>query len=157
MFFADVNGDTAASVPDAQKIEFNNDSKVLEMPFFWDYANSIKQIQNPTNDGTRIINVTENGLRRFQIPLKGHIKDSEVTDRNKLTDFLFELQISQALPFGRFGIDFPNQPRLSIRPTLTRGLSIADPVIVKFNATAKITEFEYMMFFGGQAIAGGMG
>jgi len=144
-------------VPNSQKIQFNNDDIFLETPTFWDYANSIKQLQNPTNDGTRIMNVTENGLRRFQIPLKGFVKDNQVADRDKLTDFLFELQISQALPFGVFGLDFPNQPNISIRPTVTRGLSIGDPVIIRYNSTAKMTEFEYMMFFGGRAIGGGMG
>jgi len=157
LWFGDNTGDTPASVPGAQKIVFNNDDIVLENLVKWNYANSIKQIQNPTNDGTRIINVTENGLRGFTIPLKGFIKDNQVADRDKLTDFLFELQISIPLPFGRFGLDFPNQPNLSIRPTTERGLSIADPVVVTYNAIAKQTDFEYMMFFGGLAIAGGMG
>lgn len=129
----------------------------MHNPVYWNYGNSIKQIQNPTNDGTRITNVTENGLRALTIPIKGHIKDTDVTDRNKLTDLMIALQVSTALPFGRIGLDFPNQPRLSIRPTLTRGLSIADPCVVRYNSTGKVTEFEYTLFFGGKAVIGGMG
>jgi hypothetical protein len=157
LWYADNTGDTKDTVPAAQKIVFNNDDIVLENPIQWNYSNSIKQIQNPTNNGDRIMNVTENGLRGFTIPIKGFIKDNQVADRDKLTDFLFVLQIVGGLPFGRFGLDVPNQPRLSVRPTTERGLSLADPIVIKYNAIAKQTDFEYNMFFGGKAIAGGMG
>jgi len=147
LFFATTNGDTASSVPSTDKIVFNDTTKILQ-PIVLPTENNIKQIPNPTNDGSRIINVTENGLKVQNYKLIGHIKLSEA-DHTKLKSFPIPQQITTDLPFGIFGIDYPNASVLSFTPTLTKGLSIG-PYTLTHNATNKALEFDFTMLFGGK-------
>jgi len=149
LFFATTNGDTAATVPNSDKIIFNDTSKMFE-PLVLANENNIKQTPNPTPDGSRIINVTENGLKVGTYPIKGFIKLSEA-DVDKLKSFTIIQQITSALPFGRFGIDYPNASVIELLPTDERGLSIG-PYTLKHNATNKSLEFEYTMLFGGKLV-----
>ncbi len=132
----------------ARTIEFNTETKHFA-PISLSYENNIKQTPNPTNDGTRVINVTENGLLDANYPISGFIKLSETTDVQKLLDFIKVLQINDALPFGRFGIEYPNAPLLGFEPSVTKGLSIG-PVVLLHNAVDKSINFTYTMLFGGE-------
>lgn len=147
LWYAVNSGDLVNTVPASQKIEFTTKDRVLE-PLENPYDNNIKQIPNPTNDGTRIINVTENGLKQYTYPLKGFIKLSD-PNVSKLFSFRALQQITTNLPFGRFGIDYPNAPDFSFTPLVTRGLSIG-PANLKHNATNASVDFEYTLLFGGR-------
>ena len=128
---------------------FNDTSKMFE-PLILANENNIKQTPNPTPDGSRIINVTENGLKVGTYPIKGFIKLSE-SDHTKLKSFPILQQITSALPFGRFGIEYPNATVLSLQPTDTKGLSIG-VYRLEHNATNKSLEFQFTMLFGGQLV-----
>jgi len=148
LWFATTGSETGpGSVSSGDKIIFNDTTKIFQ-PLILDNENNIKQTPNPTPDGTRIINVTENGLKIGTYPILGHIKLSE-SDHTKLKSFPIIQQITTNLPFGRFGIDYPNATVLSLVPSATKGLSIG-PYKLAHNATNKSLEFTYTMLFGGE-------
>lgn len=153
LFFIDANGDDVADAISAgQALEFNNDTIVLHEQPELVYGNSIKQTPNPTNDGSRIINVTENGLRANNIPLSLHIKRAETVAINLLKTMITVQQINPALRFGRFGLAFPNSPEFfTFTPDNTFGYSIGD-VSVKYNATAKQIDCKLTLLFGGKYV-----
>lgn len=147
LWYANTDGQTHLTVPSQQRIVFNSSGNKYFAPIDHDYFNNIKQIPNPQNLGVRQINVTENGLKDANYPVAGFIKISDI-DHEKLVDFMQVEQITTNLPFGRFGIDYPNLPKLSFIPTLTKGLAIG-PVHFHHNSTNKTLEFTYTMLFGG--------
>ena len=147
LWYATLPGQSAAGVPNSRKIVFDSSGEKYFAPLDHDYANNIKQIPNPQNLGVRQINVTENGLKDAGYPISGFIKISD-SDSDKLVDFIQIEQITTALPFGVFGIDYPNLPKLSFVPTVEKGLSIG-PVRFHHNSTNQALEFTYTMLFGG--------
>ena len=135
------------TIPAARKIEFDSSGNKSFIPLEHDYTNNIKQIPNPQNLGARIINVTENGLKDASFPIGGFIKITD-SDHEKLIDFYQIPQVTDAMPFGKFGFIYPAIPKLSFEPTVIKGLSIG-PVHLKHNSTNKTLEFTYTMLFGG--------
>lgn len=153
LFFIDSNGQGVAdAITAGQALEFNNDTIVLHEQPELIYGNSIKQTPNPTNDGSRIINVTENGLRANNIPISLHIKSPETVAINLLKTMITVQQINAALRFGRFGMVFPNSPEFfSFTPDDTFGYSIGE-VSVKYNSTAKQIDCKLTLLFGGKYV-----
>lgn len=150
LWFATSGSETGpGSVSADDKIIFNSTTKILQ-PLETPFENNIKQTPNPTNDGSRIINVTENGLKGGSYELKGYIKIAEA-DHTKLKSFTIIQQITTALPFGRFGVDYPNADLLSLIPSDTLGLSFG-PWSLKHNSTDKTIEFDFTLLFGGQLV-----
>jgi len=147
LYFKLTAGESPGSVPAGRRIDFDSSGNKSFSPLKLIYMNNIKQTPNPQNAGVRQINVTENGLKDANFPVGGFIKISD-PDNTKLLSFPIEEQISTALPFGRFGIIYPNLPTLDFEPTATKGLSIGR-IELTHNATNKSLEFAYTMLFGG--------
>lgn len=143
--------DTLGSVPAAQKILFDDDNAVLH-DYSWQGGNNIKQIKNPNDGSSRIINVEDVGFDGLLTPLVGYIKVTETTKATNLFAFLKIQQITTNLPFGRFAIDNPNGPLMSIESNVTKGLSIGQGYSIIWNKTNKSYDFNLPIIFGGTFI-----
>ena len=58
--------DTLGGVSTFQKINFNQDTVLLENVRFLPWENNIKFMSNPNPDGDRIINTTDNGGKMIE-------------------------------------------------------------------------------------------
>lgn len=147
LFYKITAGENPATIPAGRRIDFDSSGNKSFSPLKLDYANNIKQVPNPQNLGVRQINVTENGLKDANFPVGGFIKLTE-PDHTKLKEFMILPQITTALPFGRFGIIYPNATLLGFDPNATKGLSIG-PATLEHDSTNKAINFTYTMLFGG--------
>jgi len=147
LYYKNTPGESPGSIPAGRRIDFESNSTKFLEPMKRNYFNNIKQTPNPQNAGARVINVTENGLKDLNFPLRGTIKVAD-SDYEKLFDFPVIEQITDDLPFGRFGITYPHASKFSFEPNATKGLSIGTDVL-EHNSVNLSVEFNYTMLFGG--------
>ena len=120
LWYKNVGTDSLGTVPATQKIVFEGESKGIEMYEWSDWQNNIKATSNSNRTGVRNVNMEDAGFEGIVIMLKGEIKTSApVQDQDNLFAFLKILQTTDGLPGGRFCIDNPNGPRMSITATKT--------------------------------------
>jgi len=150
VYYKNTPGETPGSIPAGRRIDFESTGNKMFAPLKLNYFNNIKQIPNPQNAGVRQINVTENGLKDANYPFGGFIKIVD-PDHEKLFDFPIVEQITEDMPFGRFGITYPHLPKLSFEPNATKGLSIGTNVL-EHNSTNLSLEFTWTMLFGGKFV-----
>lgn len=140
--------DTLGGVPASRKILFDDDKAVLH-DYDWTGGNNIKQIKNPNDGSVRIINVEDVGFDGLTPSLTGYIKATETQKADNLFAFLKVQQITINLPFGRFAVDNPNGPKMSIESDATKGLSIGQRYSIIWNKTNKSYDFILPIIFGG--------
>ena len=141
--------DTLGAVPVARKILFDEPNKGIENYEWLDWQNNIKGTSNSNRTGVRGVNMEDAGFEGVLIMLKGNVKVSANQESINLFNFLLVLQTPDALPQGRFNIDNPNGPAMSIVSTATKGLSIMRGSSVKWNPTNKSYDFNFRMIYGG--------
>ena len=141
-------GDTLGGVPSNRKILFDDDNAVLRA-YSWTGGNNIKQIKNPNDGSARIINVEDVGFDGLTPSLIGYIRATETVKADNLFAFLKVQQITTNLPFGRFAIDNPNGPKMTIESDATKGFSIGQGYSIIWNATDKSYDFTLPIIFGG--------
>lgn len=161
MFFRDAITDSTsvADLPDDQKIEFDTKDAIVQK-ITRDLNINIVKKASPTNDGTRIIKLQDNGIRSLDFPIPGHIKISEDEKLKKLINFPLQRQVTDDFPFGIFGIEWPNASRLGFDnnvgtpgnlPAKT-GLCI-ESLPLEHLPTAKMIKFTINLTFGGTLVA----
>lgn len=141
-------GQSLGSVPASQKILFDTDKKVVHLYQWSPFGTNIKKTQSPNREGTRISNVEDAGFDGIDMMIIGYVMADQTQEVSNLFSFMKILQTPDALPFGRFCIDNPNGPAMTIEANATKGLSIRTPQ-VKWNQTAKSYDFTFPMIFGG--------
>lgn len=146
-------------LPAAQKIEFDTKDNIAQSIIRELHINIVKKA-SPTNDGTRIIKVQDNGIRSLDFPVPGHIKISDDANLKKLINFPLQRQVTDDFPFGIFGIEWPNAPRLGFDNNVgtpgnlpaTTGLCI-ESLPLEHRPTAKMIKFTINLTFGGTLVA----
>ena len=147
---------TVAQLPTAQKFQFDTTTQVIESNTFG-YINRIVAKPSPTNDGTRLIKIQDNGAEDIRYDISGYIKVSSDTNIKKLINFAKEVQV-EVTPhandhkYGKFGLEYPNSTRLGFDPTPTAGLSIRS-LELTHQPLGKIVNFKIGLQFGGTYIA----
>lgn len=152
------NGHSAvsvASLPSSHKIEFNTTTQITEGNTM-SFANQIVAKPSPTNDGTRLIKIQDNGANDISFQVRGYIKvDSNDANIIKLINFAKEVQVEvSSTPhandhkYGKFGLEYPNSTRLGFDPIATAGLSIRS-LILTHQPQGKVLNFEMALQFGG--------
>ena len=149
---------TIANLPSAQKLEFDTSTQVIEANVM-EYSNRIVSKPSPTNDGTRLIKIQDNGAESIGFDISGYLKISNDAGIKKLINFAKEVQVeTTASPhandhkYGKFGLEYPNSTRLGFDPTPSAGLSISTLELVH-QPMGKIVAFKMRLEFGGTYIA----
>ncbi len=138
-----------ASLPDNQRLEFipPND---LASGIDEDHENNIVRKIPPKPSGRRIIQ-TDEGFKGWLLTLSGnYIIDSNVESADKIFAFINIPQGIIELPFGVFGISYPNGPTyLNIDPNNTRGLMVVRRRGKHVGITKEIFDFSVTVSYGG--------
>jgi len=122
----------------------------------FEYSNRIVAKPSPTNDGTRLIKIQDNGAERIGFDISGYLKISNDAGIKKLINFAKEVQV-EVTPntndhkYGKFGLDYPNSTRLGFDPTPSAGLSIST-LELTHQPMGKIVAFKMRLEFGGTYI-----
>jgi hypothetical protein len=146
---------TVAQLPASQKLEFNATTQITESNTM-NFANQIVAKPSPTNDGTRLIKIQDNGASDISFQVRGYIKiDSNDTNIKKLINFAKEVQVEVSTSphandhkYGKFGLEYPNSSRLGFDPLPTAGLSIRS-LVLAHQPQGKVLNFEMALQFGG--------
>lgn len=150
------NAVAIGSLPSSHKIVFNTTTQIAETNSFT-FTNQIVAKPSPTNDGTRLIKIQDNGASEINYQVRGYIKVSNDDGIQQLINFAKEVQV-ETTPhlndhiYGKFGLSYPNSTRLSFDPTPTAGLSIRN-LVLTHQPLGKIVVFEMTLQFGGTYIA----
>ena len=140
-----------------QALEFDTSTQVIEANVF-EYSNRIVAKPSPTNDGTRLIKIQDNGADEIGFDISGYLKVSNDAGIKKLINFASEVQVeTSSTPhgndhkYGKFGLYYPNSTRLGFDPTPSAGLSIST-LELTHQPMGKIVAFKMRLEFGGTYI-----
>ncbi len=141
-----------ASLPAAQRLEFTPPDDLVS-GIDEDHENNIVRKIPPQPSGRRLIQ-TDEGFKGWILTLSGnYIIDSNVESATKLFAFINEVQGITELPFGVFGISYPNGPSyLNIDPDDTKGLMIMRRRGKHVGITKEIFDFSATVSFGGDIV-----
>lgn len=141
-----------ASLPSAQKLTFTPPED-LASGIDEDHENNIVRKVPPKPSGRRIIQ-TDEGFKGWILTLSGnYIIESNVQSATKIFNFINIPQAITALPFGVFGISYPNGPSyLNIDPVSTKGLMVMRRRGKHVGITKEIYDFSVTVSFGGDII-----
>jgi len=141
-----------ASLPSAQRLTFTPPND-LASGIDEDHENNIVRKIPPKPSGRRIIQ-TDEGFKGWLLTLSGnYIIDSNVESADKLFAFINEVQAIIELPFGVFGISYPNGPTyLNIDPNSTKGLMVMRRRGKHMGITKEIFDFSATVSFGGDIV-----
>ena len=129
----------------AQKLEFTFPDNILE-GVSEQYDNNIKQIPIPNQDGTRKINLQENGLSAFTLTVNGVFKKSSGNGVSKLKDMRKLKQVDTHHLFGVFGLEIDSTPDFNLDPSATAGFHIKS-VNIGYQSV-NTTRFDFSVTFG---------
>ena len=149
------NAVTVGDLPATHKSEFNTSTQITEANTM-SFTNQIVAKPSPTNDGTRLIKIQDNGASDISFQVRGMLKvDSNDANIIKLINFAKEVQVEVSTSphandhkYGKFGLEYPNSSRLGFDPTPTAGLSIRSLILVH-QPMGKVLNFEMALQFGG--------
>jgi len=117
------------------------------------HDNNIVRKIPPVPSGRKLIQ-TDEGFKQWILTLSGnYIIDSNVESADKLFNFINIAQGITELPFGVFGISYPNGPNyLNIDPDDTRGLMIMRRSGKHVGITKEIFDFSVTVSLGGDVV-----
>ena len=140
------------SLPAGQKLLFTPPND-LASGIDEDHENNIVRKIPPKPSGRRIIQ-TDEGFKGWILTLSGnYIIESNVESADKLFAFINVIQGIAELPFGVFGISYPNGPTyLNIDPDSTKGLMVMRRSGKHVGITKEIFDFSATVSFGGDII-----
>jgi len=140
------------NLPTAQKLEFIFPADIME-GVNEQYQNNIKQIPIPNQDGSRKLNIQENGLQNYTITLNGVFeKGGSTLGITRLKSFRTRKQVDTAHPFGSFGIEIDNAPEFNVDPSATLGLFIQSTTVGYVGVRTTRYDFSVALGFGGTAV-----
>ena len=114
-----------SNLPISQILEFPSDGNTIVEVVDNTYQNNVS-IDPATNpDGTKKVNLQDNGRLEDIVVISGKINSSDVTFINKLKSFSRKLEIEPSFhKFGIFGFAYPNAPSFELDPDSTVGYFI---------------------------------
>lgn len=136
----------------SQCIVFNRPNSSLDN-VSTNYKNNINYYAGISNDGSRIINIQDNGISNYTLTLNGVFTvDHGGTDLNKLA-FIFaeQLQTDSVHTKGNIGFYSPNSPFFSVDPTgggSAIGYSIKELNISKSTKVVNLYVFSIVLGLG---------
>jgi len=138
-----------ASLPANQRLEFTPPND-LASGIDEDHENNIVRKVPPKPSGRRIIQ-TDEGFKGWILTLSGnYIIESNTESADKIFAFINEIQGITELPFGVFGISYPNGPTyLNIDPDSTKGLMVMRRRGKHIGITKEIFDFSVTVSYGG--------
>ncbi len=135
-----------------QKLEFIFPADIME-GVNEQYQNNIKQIPIPNQDGSRKLNVQENGLQNYTITLNGVFEKGNTTlGITRLKSFRIRKQVDTTHIFGIFGIEIDNAPEFNIDPSSTLGFFIQSTTVGYVGVRTTRYDFSVTLGFGGTAV-----
>lgn len=147
--------DDPQTLPTAQKLEFVFPDDIME-GINENYENNIKSIPIPNQDGTRKINIQENGLLNNKITLNGVFKkdipESTTSGIADLQAMRILKQVDTFHLFGIFGIEIDNAPEFDLDPTATEGFHIINTTIGYAGIRTTRYDFSVTLGFGGTVV-----
>ncbi len=137
------------NLPAAQKLLFTPPDD-LASGIDEEHENNIVRKVPPKPSGRRIIQ-TDEGFKGWLLTLSGnYIIESNVESADKIFAFINEIQGITELPFGVFGIEYPNGPNyLNIDPDSTKGLMVVRRRGKHVGITKEIFDFSVTVSYGG--------
>lgn len=137
------------NLPDAQKLLFTPPNDLASGIDEGQKNNIVRKVP-PKPSGRRIIQ-TDEGFASWILTLSGnYIIDSNVESADKLFAFMNIPQGITELPFGVFGISYPNGPSyLNKDATSTTGFMIMDRQGKHVGITKEIFDFSVTVSYGG--------
>lgn len=138
-----------ASLPSNQRLEFTPPND-LASGIDEGHENNIVRKVPPKPSGRRLIQ-TDEGFKEWILTLSGnYIIDSNVESADKIFAFINIPQGITELPFGVFGISYPNGPTyLNIDPDATKGLMVMRRRGKHVGITKEIFDFSVTVSYGG--------
>lgn len=141
--------ETLETVPDSQKIQFNDNTILLHnLTFIPDIK--LKQTPN-TNSGIRRSTLTDNGSGGIHIVLLMEIQSTETQAVDNIFDFITIPQVTDDLINGIFSLDHPTLSKFTIEADTTKGLGIGPATNIKSKTSNKKGSYicEIHLYSGG--------
>lgn len=140
------------SLPSAQRLEFTPPDDLVAGINESQDNNIVRKIP-PVPSGRRLIQ-TDEGFKSWILTLSGnYIIESNVESADKLFDFMNIPQGITELPFGVFGISYPNGPDyLNKDCTSTQGFMIMNRGGKHVGITKEIFDFSVTVSYGGDIV-----
>ena len=139
------------NLPTAQKLEFTFPDDIME-GINESYTNNIKQLPIPNQDGTRKINIQENGLSANQISISGVFKKSSAVGITRLKSMRKIKQVDTHHVFGIFGIEIDTAPQFNLDPSTSQGLHIISTTLGYAGQRNTRYDFTVKLGFGGTIV-----
>lgn len=133
------------NLPSGQKLEFIFPDDILE-GIDEEYANNIKAIPSPNQDGVRQINLQENGISSYKFTIRGVFGKNVANGITKLKTMRVLKQVDIHHVYGRFGLEIDNASKFSIGPTSIYGLYI-DATNIGY-AGQRTTRYDFSVTLG---------
>ncbi len=136
------------NLPTSQKLEFVFPDDIME-GVNEQYKNNIKQIPIPNQDGSRKLNIQENGLEINTLTINGVFKKDSGVGIADLRAMRLIKQVDTYHLFGVFGIEIDNAPQFNLDPNTTRGYHIINTTIGYHGVRSTRYDFSFTLGFGG--------
>lgn len=136
------------NLPSGQKLEFTFPTDLLES-INEVYSNNIKRSPIPNQDGTRKVNVQENGLESYTITINGVFKKAPEAGISTIRNMRKIKQVDAHHIYGIFGLEVDNAPQYNIDPTNLKGLHIISTTIGYKSPQVARYDFQIQLGFGG--------
>lgn len=136
------------NLPTAQKLEFTFPDNIME-GVNEQYQNNIKQIPVPNQDGSRKINIQENGLSLFTLTVNGVFNKASGAGASKLKAMKILKQVDTFHLFGIFGLEIDSTPDFNLDPTAAKGFHIQSTNIGYQSVRTTRYDFSVTLGFGG--------
>jgi len=135
-----------------QKLEFIFPADIME-GVNETYNNNIKQLPIPNQDGTRKLNIQENGLQGYTFTINGVFEKGGTTlGITRLKAFRIRKQVDTKHLFGVFGIAIDNAPEFNLDPNATLGLHIQTTTVGYAGQRFTRYDFSVTLGFGGTVV-----
>ena len=135
-------------LPSSQKLEFIFPNDILES-INESYQNNVKQSPVPNQDGTRKINIQENGLSSYGLSINGVFKKDVVDGIQKLKLMRKTKQVDNYHVHGKFGLKISNASEYDLDPTNLSGFHIISTNVGYFGVRNTRYDFTINLGFGG--------
>ena len=113
------------------------------------YENNVRSIPIPNQDGSRTLNIQENGLNSYNFTISGVFGKNTAVGIQRLKSFRKRLQVDTTHVYGAFGIQIDNASEFNIIPTPTKGLYIKSTNIGYAGQRTTRYDFQVTLGFGG--------
>lgn len=136
------------NLPTGQKLEFDFPTNILE-GLNLNYKNNIKKIPPPNQDGSRIVNVQENGALDETLVIRGIFKKNIGDGVTRLNAMKKVKQVDTYHLYGIFGIKIDNASAFNFDPNSSQGMFIESMQVGYAGQSPTRYAFTLNLGFGG--------